>query len=404
MKSKLLLFVAPLIILVAALATGFTLIWHLFVLSLLVLLVSYLWTFFSIRGLESYVKPLPKRCQVGESFNQEITLFNRGKIPRLLLEAQENTDVPGYHNVAAFSLSAEGYYGWETQVHCRKRGEYRLGSLTITASDPFGLFQRRLNLSKPQKIIVCPATLELPLFEPLSHQGTGYGPERWLASIFGPNVASVREYVAGDSLKRIHWRSTAHTSKLMVKIFDPDRTRKIARSVWVVADMHQPSHLAVGEESTEEYAITIAASLIKKYVGEALPVGLMASGDQPYLFQPELGEPHLWHMLTVLALAKATGNVPIDQLVSGESGRFGNESIVIVITPSANERLATSLRQLRSRGVVVVAILLDAASFGGTTSVANTARTLTSSAIQVHVVRRGDDLPVVLDSREASHI
>ncbi len=396
------LFIVPLVILVAALATGFMLVWHLFVLSLLVLLVSYLWTTLNIKGVDSHAKLLPRRCQVGESFIQRMTLFNRSRMPKLLLEVRENTSLPGYNNLATFSLPSEGSHSWESEIHCRKRGEYELGSLTVTASDPFGLFPRQQNLGEPQKITICPATLELPLFEPLMHHGTGFGPERWLAGQFGPNVASIREYVGGDSLKRIHWHSTAHANKLMVKTFDPDHTRKIARSVWVLLDMQKTAHMTAGEDSSEEFAVTIAASMVKNYVNDGLPVGLIAEGDRPYLFQPDLGEEHMWHLLTTLALVRATGSMPIDHLVSTESGHFGSESIVIVITASPSDWLVTALRQIRGRGAVVVAILIDPISFGGTASVTAIARTLILNGIQVHVVERGDDLPMVLDSRQAS--
>jgi len=254
-------------------------------------------------------------------------------------------------------------------------------------------------MGEPQNIIVYPATLELPSFQPPSHHEPGPGSSRWLVGEIGPNAARVREYTSGDTLNRIHWRSTAHTGKLMVTEFDADRSDYATKSTWIVLDMHQDSQLGDGNESTEEYGITVAASLIKKYVDSGQHIGLIASGDRPYLFPPETGSQHLWHVLEALALMKATGEVPVEQLVSQEVDRLGTDSIVIVITPAANEQLVASLRQAKSRGAPVIVVLLDSVSFGGTVSAASTTSKLVSSGIQVYVVRRGEKLAQALDSR-----
>ena len=399
MKIRAFLFIILLGTLVLALATGFTLLWRVFLLAVLVLLVNYLWVLLSSRGIGSQFEPLPKRCQVGDFFDEDIILFNGSRIPKLLLKVEENTDLPGHHNISVVNLSAGGSHRWQSKVYCQRRGLYRLGSITVTISDPFGLFNRQLNLGEPQNILVCPATFELPFFEPLSSPDSGYSSGRQLISQIGSNVASVREYTTGDSLRHIHWHSTAHTGMLVVKVFEPDRSSAVVERVWVVVDMHQPSQSGKGHETTEEYGIATAASLIKRCLDGGFSVGLIAVAEQAYLIPPENGYQHLWQMLTALALMKATGDVPIDQLISSESGRFGIDSVVIVITPSSNERLAASLRQIKSHGSSAVAVLLDSTSFGGHALAPNMVRALVSSGVQVHVVRRGDDLATALDSR-----
>lgn len=402
MKIRVVFIIVPLIILALALAGGSVLMLRLFLLSVLVLLLGYLWTFLGIRGIEAQVKKLQERCQVGEWFDEEITVFNRSKMPKLLIEVKENTDLPGHHNMLAFNLSPGSSHSWRVKVYCQRRGQYHLGSLTATVTDPLGLFSLRRELGASQQVLIYPATLELPFFLPLSRYEAGYGPSRWLISESSPNAARVREYTTGDSLSRIYWRSTAHTGKLMVKVFDPDRSNDTSKNIWIVADMHQASHLGDSDESTEEYCITIAASLIKKYIDNGRQVGLVALGDQPYLFPAQMGSQHLWHMLEALALMKATGEVPINQLISGEIDRFAGNSVIIVITPSISEWITASLRHVTNRGSIAVAILLDPVSFGGAVSAANVAGSLSSSGIQAYIVKRGEELATALDNRTLS--
>ncbi|MFC1958666.1 DUF58 domain-containing protein [Chloroflexota bacterium] len=399
MKMRVVLIIVPFVILAAALSAGSVLMLRLFSLSILVLLLSYLWALLGIHGITGQVKKSSERCQVGEWFSEETTVLSSSKIPKLLIKVQENTDLPGHHNMMAFNLSPRSSHRWQTEVYCQRRGQYELGDLTATVTDPFGFFSLRRNFGEPQKLFVYPATLELPFFQPLSRNEPEQGPSRWLISEIGPNAARVREYANGDTLNRIHWHSTAHTGKLMVKEFDADRSNSASKNVWIIPDMHQASQLGDGDGGTEEYCVTIAASLLKKYIDSGKQVGLIASGDQSYLFPPETGSQHLWHILEALALMKATGEVPIDQLLSREKERFGFNSVIIVITPSASERVTASRRLVKSGGTPVVAILLESGSFGGTVNTANVSSSLISSGLQVYVIRHGEELARALGSR-----
>ena len=402
MKIRPVVIIIPLLILVIALAGGSILMWRLFFFSLLVLLLGYLWAVFSLLRIEVRVWKSSERSKVGEWFDEEITVFNKSRLPKFMITLQENSDLPGHHNMLSLNLPPRSSHFWQARVHCRRRGQYSLGTFSATVTDPFGLFTLRRSFGEPQNILVYPATLELPLFQPESRDRLGYGPGRWSRSEISPNVARVREYVNGDTLNHIHWHSTAHAGTLMVKVFDPERIKYVSRNIWLILNMHQAAQLVAGDEATEEYGITIAASLMKKYIDNGKQVGLIASGDQPYFFPAETGDEHLLQVLEALALMKATGGVPIDQLISQEMEHFEANSIVIIITPSTNDQIAATIRYLENRGNMVIVILLDSISFGGTVSGASTAKSLISSGAQVYLVRCGKDLARALDSRVLS--
>jgi uncharacterized protein (DUF58 family) len=402
MKIRPVVIIVPLLILVIALAGGSILMWRLFFFSLLVLLLGYLWAVFSLRGIEARVWKSSERSKVGEWFDEEINIFNKSRLPKSMITLQENSDLPGNHNELSFNLPPRSSHLWQTRVHCRRRGQYSLGSFSATVTDPFGLFTLRRSFGEPQSILVYPATLELPLFQPESRNRLERGTGRWLRSEISPNVSRVREYVNGDTLNHIHWHSTAHTGTLMVKVFDTERIKYASRNIWLVLNMHQAAQLAAGDETTEEYGVTIAASLMKKYIDSGKQVGLIASGDQPYFFPAEIGDEHLLQVLEALALMKATGGMPIDRLVSQETENFEANSIVIIITPSTNDQIAATIRHLENRGNMVIVILLDSISFGGTVSGASTAKSLISRGTQVYLIRCGQDLARALDSRVLS--
>jgi uncharacterized protein (DUF58 family) len=402
MKIRWFLIVIPLIIAALALAGGFTLLWRFFIFLVAMILLSYLWLRLNIRYIDGSVEKLPDYCQIGEHFEEEFSFFNASRIPTSMIEVQEDTDFPGYQNKVAFNLASRDAHGWSTEIRCQRRGRYSLGTLTAKVTDPIGFFSMSRRFGRPQRVIIYPATLELPFFQVLPRQEPGSSPRRWLASEAGPNASRVREYASGDSLRHIHWHSTAHTGNLMVKEFDPDRYNYTFKSIWIVLDMHQACQFGDGDETTEEYGVTLAASLAKKYIEGGKRVGLIASGDHPYIFLPEMGHEHLQHILQALAVVKASGKIPIDALLKSQAERFDAGSAVIIVTPSDSRGMAAQLRRVVSNGTGVTAILLDAISFGGKTGASDTARSLIPGGVRVYIVRRGVEIARALDSRFTS--
>ena len=59
------------------------------------------------------------------------------------------------------------------------------------------------------------------------------------------------------------------------------------------------------EESTEEYGVSVAASLAFKMLEQNKTVGLIAYGEQQVVLPPERGRRQLGHILRELATAKA---------------------------------------------------------------------------------------------------
>ncbi|MFC1909735.1 DUF58 domain-containing protein [Chloroflexota bacterium] len=398
MKKRLVAVLLFVIAVATATATGADLILHLAIFTALIVLLSYMWVFFNSRGLALERKPLSERYQVGDYVEQEFSVYNESGFPKLLLRTQEYTDIPGYLNNRVFNAPANNHYRWKARAFCGKRGLFRLGSVRITATDPLGLFSKINSMGIEHKITVCPQTVSLPHFEPLAYRGFNYGAHLPTSQV-STNVATVREYVNGDELTHLHWRTTAHTGKLMVKLFDPERSSRAIRRVWNVLDMQQSLMAGEGLQSTEEYGLTIAASIMKKYIDQGCEVGFSAFGDRQYHFNIDYGQEHLRNMLYAMAVMQASGSEPIEQLIPDVARHLNEESLLVIITPSVSERLAFTLRQAVKSGCLIAAVLLDAPSFGATKQ-GNIFRTLISNSVQVYSVKCGDDISVTMNSRK----
>ena len=402
MKIRPIVYIVPLIILIVALIVGSSLLLRVFTILFIVGLIGIIWTMTGLKGLHLKNGDIPDHCQVGGHFKEELTVINESILPKLLLKAEEQTSLKGYRNTAVMNLPAGQSKTWQSTVECRRRGLHTLGSLTVVAGDPFGLLSNQRTLGTPKSIIVYPRVVELPYFKS-SYSGLldfGYETSSRRTSQISPSASSVREMVSGDSQEHIHWRSTAHSGKLMVKVFDAEHSSDDTKEVWIVLDMQKNVQAGKGEESTEEYGVTIAASLAKKYLDDGMNVGLFASDEQLYTLTPGAHQALFSQILESLALMKATGNEPVESLLS-ETGRFGSSSAIIVITPHSTEGVLNALRRLKSYGHPVIAVVLDSSSFGGTLNPAHMAQVLGATGSQAYVVRQGDNLAKALDTRKA---
>jgi uncharacterized protein (DUF58 family) len=172
--------------------------------------------------------------------------------------------------------------------------------------------------------------------------------------------------VPGDPYKRIHWRSTAHRStaereQLDVKEFDPEPLA----DVWLVLDLAAKVQVGRGLNSTEESAVTVAASLAQQLLRGQRRVGLAARGAQAVVIEPQRGEAQLWNLLGALAEARASGALPLDQVLARIEPSIHRGMSCAIITPSTDIRWPDALPPLLVRGIRPVALLVDGRPFGG---------------------------------------
>src|SRR5215469_816927 len=218
---------------------------------------SVLWLSLATRGLHFSRSALGGRAQVGERIEERLALENHSWVPKLWIQVTDGSTLPGHHAGYVSSVGPHQRIAWRAKTVCRRRGRYTLGPVTATTGDPLGLFRRELALAPEHQLLVLPPVLPLSTFDlyPGVMPGRGRGSQRSLQTT--TNVVTVRSYVPGDALTRIHWPTTARLGQFMVKEFDLDPTIDVV----ILLDLDRSIQAGEGDSSTEEYGVTIAASL-----------------------------------------------------------------------------------------------------------------------------------------------
>ena len=375
-------------VLILAMISGFQPLYWLVYLVVGGTVTGYLWGWIQSRGLEARVQELSAHPQVGQSVLLNVTVRERVGFPRVGLRARLGGDIASSQE-QVFSLWPRSTASWTVSGICHRRGINSLGPLAMISSDPAGFLRLECRSGQTRSILVHPATVEVSRTVVEGQAIGGQVGEVGQLISHSPTASMVRQYVPGDSLAHVHWPSTARTNQLMTKEFEGAGISEI----WLFVDLHEELQVGAGNEGTEEYAITIAASLAKGLIESGYAVGLVMQGDQFYRFSPNKDTNHLLALFRALALVRAKGQVPLSDLMEQESGSLGAGTVAMVVTPRSGQGMGSVLQFLTRRGILAVPILLQPASFGRQP---DTSRPTTDEWVENHewalVVKKGDSL------------
>lgn len=368
--------------------TGFTFFFRFFYALLLLLGVGLVWAWLNLQGLNITLRRTSIRGQVGGFLEGWVQVENRTRFPKSWLEVVEVTDLPVESAGRGVALVREQSRAWKIETHLTRRGVFNTGQVEVVSQDPFGLFRLRRRFLQPEGYVVVPATHPLPDLDPrLAALPSDSRTTRHWENIT-TDVASVRDYQAGDSFRRIHWPYTARMNSLMVKEFDIG----ISAEAWVVVDMQQGVHLGEAADNTEETSVTVAASLINRLVEMSLPVGLAMDGNNNYIFRPDSSPEHLGRLMEALAEVKAVGTTSIERFLYDLRPTLNRFNTLTLITPSGLTNWVPALAALKRQGISVSVVLIDPKSFGGATDIEYSVEVLFQNDISTYMVSHGQEL------------
>ncbi|MBC8869864.1 MAG: DUF58 domain-containing protein [Planctomycetes bacterium] len=185
-----------------------------------------------------------------------------------------------------------------------QRGRYRLGPAKVSTRFPFGLVKRILTFSGSHDLTVLPRLGRLMPAWTVRHaediegwQG-GLRPTRAPGDFFG-----VREWESGDSVRWVHWRSTARHGRLAVCQFEKPRRRDIV----LLVDLWQPREPDQDHLDNVELAVSFAATVVAELCarpGGSVVVGI--TGPTPVCVSGPASASLRQDVMDTLAVAQAS--------------------------------------------------------------------------------------------------
>jgi uncharacterized protein (DUF58 family) len=417
---------------IAAQTTGLRYLYYLAYVLAAVLVAAFVWARLSRRDLSVSRSVQPAQAQVGGVVEETIEIQNLSRVRKLWLEVRDRSTLPGHHIGAVISLKGHGGKRWRVKTRCTHRGLYRLGPTAILTGDPFGLVQTGRMFEESAELLVYPAIVPLESFGMRMGELPGGGRMERRSFHSTPNAAGIRLYQPGDPMNRIHWPMSARTQQLMVKEFELDPTADI----WLILDLNEEVHIAApehpvvsgtpvrqktgwmpgltrrpGEEapsdreelgllmlepSTEEYSVVVAASLAAYFLGEGKSVGMIAWGQHRVTIPADRGGRQLIKMLRALAVLRAEGDVPLEEVLVGQQDLFSKQDTLVIVTPSLDETWVAALQLQLYRSASAAVVLVEAGTFGGGGNPLLTVSALSALNVTSYLVKRDDAIDAAL--------
>ena len=276
------------------------------------------------------------------------------------------------------------------------------------------LFRSQVTIPAARKLEVLPYFAEISNFyQPVGLLAGGQALRKKTQEIT-PHAAGVREYAPGDSLNRIHWKSTARRDRLMVKEFEQDPQA----DVWIFLDGLVTVHVGSMETDSElrdpfwlwtahrtvtipphtfEYAVSSAASISVHYIRQGRSVGLVSAGQAFTVVPASRGERQLSKILETLAFLECKGQLPLEAIVHSQTAQLTRGSTVVLITTVDARNLLVMVDELTRRDTKPVVVIVVPGSFDPRETSEDAIASLLLGGIPVKLVKMETDLRECLE-------
>lgn len=226
-----------------------------------------------------------------------------------------------------------------------KRGEYQFTGINIFVSDSRGYFYTEKFFRFPIKLTVYPSIEEISIDKLRQNRSTlsalGIHSSKQLG--IGTDFAGIREYIQGDSFKKIEWKSTARINKLMTREFESE----VIIPSLIFLDVSPSMDSGKAGYTKLDYAIKTAVAFSKFALDNRDPVGLYTFSDELIDHLPyRSGKKQLY--LILRTLAKVNPNLASIQLdmdskeIYDDEDYIGNDTEYTVVFGLVNEYLCKS--------------------------------------------------------------
>jgi uncharacterized protein (DUF58 family) len=282
------------------------------------------------------------------------------------------------------------------------RGRYRFTGARAVVEDPFGLARRVQPLEDSAPLLVYPRLVRLnALFAERGLRAHGAG-RILLRRPAGFELHSVREYQSGESLRRVHWPSTARRHQLMVKELEDSPRDEIV----VVLDAQAGHGAGTPPDSSFDAQVRAAGSLLWAHARRGRHARLLVTagldGEGVAIRSYEKDWPRA---LELLAAAEQNGRRPVEAQLADHAGVASHARDLAVVTAALRPELIEVLISRAATRQQVSVVKVDASTFAGRRRRASTpdpgVLRLEAAGVPVAVLRRGDDLEGVLGQPEA---
>jgi uncharacterized protein (DUF58 family) len=315
----------------------------------------------SVRGLR-FEREAPDTVNVGDLVTIQISVWSDRRIRRPLVTIDDNLPPrlltvgrsPSLPIAPAYDVPIRTQY----QFRPSRRGIYRWSGLTVSGTDALGL----VTMSKQYTTLAAEMTVlpvPIPVSVELGHVASWGANEMESGRSRGQGIEprGVREYVAGDPLKHIHWRSSAKSSQLLVKEFEAGAN---APAAFIIQRTNR-TDIGRGAMTSLELMCGHITYISDNFLRQGIPVEFptLEESSSPTASHPERYQ----EILHTLAGVVADRPEALSAEIEGLAGNLETGTVVYLFLTVADGDLPAMVSQIVRSGHQVVVLLYNPEHF-----------------------------------------
>lgn len=275
------------------------------------------------------------------------------------------------------------------------RGVFTLSDTEVVLGDLLGLVTVTPRVAcDPVTVVVRPRLTALDGLFSDAGRAVGDGRRVLLRRAAGFDFHSVREYEQGESLRRVHWPTSARRGQLMVKELEDTAHDGVV----VILDCDPRCAVGVPPESSFDAAVRVAGSLLQAHAVRGRVATLVSTGRTRAVVPVRSAAADFDAAVSTLAAAELDARDGLARVLAGDHP-WASSGELAVVTATTDPGAFAAVLALATRRLVSI-VWIDAASFASRPTRAEPGLLrLAAHGIPTAVVRRGDDLAAVLSAR-----
>jgi uncharacterized protein (DUF58 family) len=325
---------------------------------------------------------------VGEKLKITYKLTNDGWVP--IMNARVTTFISkrlgdSRYPVKDMVFKSYQFANIEHEIVLRHHGYYKLGKIHVALRDPINIFKRDVVFDKEIDLTIYPKIHEIERFSLPYREFFGRKDVKLKAYEDFTNIKSSREYVPGDSYKKIHWKLTAKKDALYVKEYNLSASGKVN----IYLDAYQENYSENIIFDQDEKLVEIAGTLIKYYLKNKFEVSLIYLDQNKKRSIDGRSLKQFHRFLQALTGFTPNAGINMSRFLKNDTGKLTHGSTIVIITPKADSEIAMLCGQLKRRKFDVHLIALDDAE--------TKIEQLESLEIDYRLIRLNDDIKMRLE-------
>ena len=233
------------------------------------------------------------------------------------------------------------------------KGDYRIGPVRVRSLDPLGLGAEETVVGLETRVVVAPVLEDMrrarfaprrtrPWFGQVASKRPGPGSEFW----------AIRDYHAGDEVRRINWKATARLERPLTNEYEGERSGDVV----IVLDARRESFVGTQTDNPVEHGVRAALGIADYVLSQRNRVGLVVQRNVLDRVPPAFGRKQLYRILDALIHVRAGGEWPFSHVAWILSRYYPRDVLVVLVSPLADRTALDATVGLAARGYEVAIV------------------------------------------------